>query len=534
MIRFLSLCLLLLLAALPLAVPAQDDADEPPEEKFSSVCVDDDGNTLTGSLLSRCLSDVLTNVAARLYVALARPESCIVCYLLLTLIDFVTPLGHAAFSILLRPTVLLLGVGLVVAISLSVGRILLFPDAGTSSSGWRALTETVVRFSVALLLLGGVGLLGAGAGRGEGTESTFHEIYCDILSPAIGTSVATGLVLLDAMAVHTSSSTRGLLVEQAREDASVYLSSRPGSGHLSVGCGVVPGHPSESERGLNGLMTLAAGLHLVGQLGVAQGVGLIRDGGALQTIEAPLAWVCGVLILLLFTVFLITAALRLVDPVVRLILVFSLSPLLVAAWVFRPFRRASEVGARTLLYAFTYFVMAGVVYGLVFSLITHSQRTAASLDSVSASYYRCDSGTPAEACACQPARLETFRGLSACVVASGGSLSISSVTSNPHSDARHIVALDLSQVIVSLMGLLLSQSLLTLVATFAGAVSDYQASENVAQAAEGQMRGLATSAVTTTAYAAVATGKMGLNFVKNFMGGASGTVGKFITRGGPH
>ena len=466
----------------------------------------------------------MNNLASGLYGGMSDPQNCVVCYLLLGLVNVVVPVGHASYSLLLAPVTLLLGVGLAAALTIGAGQILYMPGSPQAQAGWQGLLGTSIRFIVALLLVGGASALGATAATSASASATgvFDHLYCRLVGPALGLSVQTGLVLLEgASGIVDGLGGRpgGGLMDQARIDAELFLSGSDSVDPCDAFAG--PGRPSTS--GLHGLSVLAAGLQRVGQLGLAQGVGFIRDaalvgGGA----ERWVAVVGGVLVMMMYAMFLVTAAMRLVDPVLRLALVLAASPLLCAAWVFRPTRRMAEVGARSFLYAVLYFLLCGVVYGVSFSIISGSAWHSMSGAQAGASAPDCSGWDPSspdaappglERCTCRSEYVQDYAGLVRCVLHTGGALDYGA----PREDGTPSV--NLTQVVVSIIGLLLAQGFIGVAGTFAGALSDYQAGENVAAQAESQMRGLATSGVSAMAYVGATAVSTGLKVGKRAVTG---------------
>ena len=441
--------------------------------------------------------DFFHDPAVSLYDALGSKHACIVCQLLTTILSAVEPIGSSSYRLLVVPSAIFLGVGLAIVLTLGAGRILLSPVQ--SQRPWTDLAASTVRFLIALVLLGSAASISGGSVStapgvpGASAADPFKVIYRRIVDPLLGTSVALGMVLLDSVTVGsivgapTSATGEGPLLAHARRDA-----DRQNGG------------PS---TGLNGLMVYAAGLHLIGRLGMAQGIGFLSD--AQHVPEGGSRWIAfiaGVLLVLLFAVFLVVSGLRLIDPLIRVLLVVSLAPLLIVAWVFGPTRQAARVGLRVFAYAFFFFVIAGLVYGIAFTLLTQSSRSVFGVTDFDVLKGCASPPVPPpkgpEVCFCKKTLLVSFEGLSRCMLFNGGSL-----THIPDSAGVEQPTIDMTRVVVSVIALLLSQSLIALVSSLAGTFSDYSASDNIAQGAESQMRGLATSAVHTSVYAGVAVAK---------------------------
>ena len=470
------------------------------------------------------LLDTLLMPATALHTSLAQPDACIVCSLLLTLLDIVRPVGAVAFDLLLVPTLVLLGVGFMFSILIGAGKILLSPVQ--SSRPWSDLAVSGLRFVIAILLLGGAATLTpaslSGATPPSSNCNSFDVLYGRLVEPFLGTSISLGMVLLDRVTLGSftsavpGSSGASPFLSQARKHAELYRGSAP-TPATSARCAVAPASGAAASPALDNLLVYASGLQLLGSLGMAQGIGFLRDAQVVSKGGARwIAFIAGVLVLLLFAVFIVVAGVRLLDPLLRVLLVLALSPLLIAAWVFAPTRSAARVGLRAFAYAFFFFVVAGAIYGVAFSLILASASTTNQLDQCRAEklcggavrklVYAPGVEVPREYCFCHPQAFETYEGLVQCVLHQGGSVVLPELSYpacvEPSDPSRTLI--DLSKVLVTLISLLLAQSLIALVTSISGSLSDYSAGDNIAQGAESQMRGLATSAVHTSAYAGAA------------------------------
>ena len=251
----------------------------------TAECYTDGGNGLYV-----WVTDWVVEPARSLFKYLSRPQACVVCEILYGIMDFLKPLGNAAFTLLVDPVLMLLGVGFAVALAFGAGRILLAGTEAGSLEPWRHLAISKVRFVVALVLLGGVGTLdgsgGASAAPCEGAEvvagdeqarAVFSELYDCVLSPAMGTSVGLGMVLLDAVSLQSRvGASETSLLTHASSEAEQFLEMARG-----VGSG-------EPPVVMKGVMTLAAGLNQVGRLGMAQGLGYISDSRMVEV--APIRW----------------------------------------------------------------------------------------------------------------------------------------------------------------------------------------------------------------------------------------------------
>lgn len=502
-----------------------------------------------GGTIMRVISFAL-NPAVSLYAALSQPGACVVCSLLATVLKAVKPIGSAAFEMLVIPSAVLLAVGFSIALVVGAGKVLLSPS--NSARAWSEIALTTVRFLIALMILGGAATLTTSSatspttGAAAGASSPFDVFYTRLISPMLGTSISLGMVLLDSVTVgslagaHSPSASGpgGPLLEQARSDANRFLSDqctaafKPGYDPNAPGACTL-----QKPEGVYALMIYASSLHLIAKLGMAQGIGFIRDAANVDGGGARwIALIAGVIVLMLFAVFMIVAGLRLLDPLIRIVVVLALAPLLVSAWVFAPTRNAAKVGLRVFVYAFFFFIIAGLVYGIAFSLITGAARSqnVLSLEQVNkgaeVARASCSTDCPQDCpsavqlveqpfdpnpklflsqCYCVSSQLDTFPGLARCLTSNGGALVFT-----PTATGALRGAIDITAVLVAVISLLLAQSIIALSTSLSGTFADFAAGESIAQGAESQMRGVATSSVHTAVYAGMAVGKGSIGFFR--------------------
>ena len=112
----------------------------------AAECYTDGGNGLYV-----WVTDWVVEPARSLFKYLSRPQACVVCEILYGIMDFLKPLGNAAFLLLVDPVLMLLGVGFAVALAFGAGRILLAGTEGGSLEPWRHLAISKVRFVGALV-----------------------------------------------------------------------------------------------------------------------------------------------------------------------------------------------------------------------------------------------------------------------------------------------------------------------------------------------------------------------------------------------
>ena len=110
---------------------------------------------------------------------------------------------------------------------------------------------------------------------------------------------------------------------------------------------------------------LAWAAHTVGILGLARAAGFLADrhGGQVGLYNV-LAAVLGIVMAVMFIYFVVRSGMRMLGPVLRIALVLTLSPVLIAAYAFGWSRHAAHAGLRALAYAAVYLLLAGLVFAL--------------------------------------------------------------------------------------------------------------------------------------------------------------------------
>ena len=432
------------------------------EEVCGGVTADDSGTP-------GFLFHAVYGYAISIYEFLDEPGACLVCQLLGNVVVLFEEIGVIAFEALAPAVTNLMLAGAAMYVAFLAGRRIFGMSGDDAGRGWSEQIVSGVRFLIASVVL-------TTASYGADAGTMFRGLYDGMIGPVVNLSVLAGTELL--VAVGSSGGAFG----------SVMLRELDAETEAMI-AGLPDGDPAKESTLVAGVMRLAAGLHMVGRLGLAQGVGFIGDAAQTGSSVDATAWVggaIGVLILMSFVVFVALVGLRLVDPLLRAAVVLALSPLLIAAWCFPVFRQAAVTGARTLAYCCLYFVVAGVVYLVAFELIMAVQRPvdAGSFDAVARSLL------------CAGERLTEHDGQ---------------------------FRVDVPLAVLTLVSVMLAHSLIGVVGQIAGMLTDYRSDEGIAGAAEGEARGIGTKSMMVAGYAAATVassmGRGAFGWLKNFFKG---------------
>jgi len=396
------------------------------------------------------LFDSIYGYALNLYRFLDDPGACLVCRVLGNVVVLFEQVGEIAFEVLAPAVTNLLAGGAAMLVAFQAARRVF--AWGDSAAGWLEQVVSGVRIVLASIVLATVSY-GAEAG------AVFRVLYDAVLGPAVQVAVLAGSELLVQIG-RSGSAFESSMLSELDEEAEAIIAALP------------EGDPAKESALVAGVMKLAAGLHMVGRLGLAQGVGFIGDAAQTGSSFAGTAWIgagIGILILLWFVVFVVLVGMRLVDPLLRASVVLALAPVLVAAWCFPLFRHMAVTGLRTLGYCCVYFLVAGVVYLVAFELVIASQNVveARSFDAI------------AERLLCAGERLVEHDG-----------------------EWR----VDVSLAVLTLVAVMLANSLIGVVGQIAGMLTDYRSDEGIAAAAEGEARGVGTKAMMVAGYALATVG----------------------------
>ena len=387
------------------------------------------------------------------YEVISQPERCFTCQVVYSMIGVLFEIGSLAFSVLLEPVLLVLGVGFTLWIVYQAIRVMLPGSSEEGPRDWRPIVLGGSRYVVALVLLGAVTFAGNGA-------RVYEQLLGGVMTPVLSTSVGVGVALMREVSrkIGPSGDASRLLFVQAETDAMVFLAEGL--------AGKPDPHPVHLPL-YKGVMTLTAGVYLVGKVGFLRALGYIADTvAATNTLEKLLGFVIGVLLVFQFMMFLVTTGLRLLDPILRLTLVFAVSPLLIAAWVFPVFRQASVTGLRTVLFSVFYFVIAGVVFAIALQLI--------------------------------------FEGLTLGAVHSYDEL-VANIR-NSSDSLEPDGSVNLFKALVTFVVVMVAQALISRIGVIAGQLADYQADAGVATEVETQVRGLAMRGTMISFYTATTVG----------------------------
>ena len=330
------------------------------------ACLLDPGEGgVLGSIVGWASGQVAT-VGEAAWRVLEKPENCFSCVVLLFVVGSVHAVGEAGFGVL-AGVVAVIGVPVfLIWLSVKLGRHLLAPvpaQGGVEGGGaWPEILAGLSRFLVAATL---VGASAAGSDR----DRIYQWMVSRVVTPAVSVGMGVGGEVA-AGVLAEGGPERSAFGYAAQRWQELYRSARarlPDGVRAAVG----PDGPA-SEMGAE-VMKLASALHLVGSLGMARGVGYMVDAGqGSSRSHALVAVFAGALMLLMFGIFMVFLAVRLVDPLLRLAVVLAVSPLLVLAWVFPATQVAAWTGLRTLVHAIAFFVVAGVLYGVALQMVVLS------------------------------------------------------------------------------------------------------------------------------------------------------------------
>ena len=355
-------------------------------------------------------------------------DACFVCRLLWMFVRTVYGVGQAGFGLLAGPMLGLLGIAFAGWLVIQAARMALAVRREEATGGWPAMARGGVRYVIGLVLLGG--LSGAGS-----PTAVFDGVVQSLVGPVLGMSVAGGAAMIGEVGGS------GVLEEARRRGGAIVAeleAELPVDGPL---------RPLAT-----GMMDLAMACHMVGGVGLAKAASFFgSEIGFADVMTALLAAVLGLLLGFMFVMFLITSGLRLLDPVVRVVIVLALSPVLVAAWVFPSTRNAAVVGLRVLAHAAVFFLACGVLFGLALELVLQAVGQTSGL-----SYAEIVEGVRAGR--------------------------IGATTLNNE--------LDFFGVVVVFITLLLAEAVMRLPGEVAGQLTDYRIQEGVGEQVEGNVRNM--------------------------------------------
>ena len=277
--------------------------------------------------------------------------SCFNCSILWIVAASVFAVGRAGFELLAEPMLIFLALIFATWIAIQASRVAMGAATEEGLGGWAPLMGGSIRYLVALMFLGAF----AGA---DAAVSVYDELMARFIGPLLSSSVAAGRLLLDTMAPAGGGGSSGLL-QHASDDAEALVATLQAS---------TPVDESLAALG-SGLVHLAMAAHLVGKVGLAKAIAFFQGPERFtSTLSELVALGLGLMLGLMFTMFLLRTGLRLVDPVLRVVIALAFLPVLVAAWVFRSTRQIALVGIRAFAYAAVFFLVSGVLYGLALEL----------------------------------------------------------------------------------------------------------------------------------------------------------------------
>lgn len=299
----------------------------------------------------------VSSVAKLLWLELSEPGRCFSCVVLLFVVGSVHAVGAAGFDALSAVAVALGPVLWLLWLSVKLGRHLVGVVPEKGKSAWAEIGPGAARMAVAAVLL----MMSAGGGRG-----VYDWMVENLVGPGLQVAMEAGAGV--SRSVLAAAGNSGDVVAYAqgrvREMQSASVARLPGMVRDAVSAG------GEAAGIADGVMSLAAALHTTGSMGLARAVGYLADAGqGCNTLGAVVSFLGGLLLFLIFGMFLVVMGVRLIDPLLRLAVVLAVSPLLVVAWLFPATQSAAWVGLRTLLYAMAFFLLAGIVYAMALQMV---------------------------------------------------------------------------------------------------------------------------------------------------------------------
>ena len=310
-------------------------------------------------LASPYVNDYLSNASndafdwgSGLMLQLVRPEACFMCTLVLGVVRFIHIAGSAAFSVITAPVLIVMVAAFLLNQTFTISRH--FLSAGRIP--WATTIAPFIWFTVALLLMGA---LHQGAATG-----IFADLFHGLLAPFLTLSLSAGQIVLDSMALSF------VTAQDPSSTFSGFTVSRDilADDHMRLSqsnFGAVDPSSSQYEM-LSGLTRALMSIHMICILGMSRGLLYLTNLTGLVSLTGWLSVVIGVVLFVAFLVFFLVAQARVIDPLVRLAVVLSFSPLILATLPF-PGLRATTLRPvlRALGYCGAYFLLLGIIYGLV-------------------------------------------------------------------------------------------------------------------------------------------------------------------------
>ena len=432
--------LVLVAGVLFVASPAASAAGQNPCEKVKTEDRD----------VTKRLLDSLGYNGCRIVVSLQEqfkePESCFPCVMISVALGALTALATAAFNILVIPVAILLPVAFAVWLAVRAGRYLLAwtPDAQRQAMPWTDMVQTGALFLLAAALCGFLGARATIISSGHTNNDAFRVLAVPV-AEALRTTAAGAAVLMQA------------LFEGGQD------------GPYEVGVIFAGGHDAPDAIRSSGIQALeqlhhfvlvfAGAVHSLGSHGISAGA---QAWGCTQTASSVGTRVglvgLGALLVLFFVVFLVTGALRFLDPLIRAFIALGLAPILLACLPFRTTRGLFNVGARSIGYAAVFFLVAGLVFSVLYLVVMEVLQVS----SFGVQVPLCDFN-------------------------------------------KGVLSVNLYDLLVMLIGILLAQAMLGQIGPIAGQIVDYRLQGGVGEQVGQQAMSLGRSSVMLAAYMGMST-----------------------------
>ena len=320
-----------------------------------------DGDSYFGSLIA-AIGTPGELLLKALLEKLSHPQSCFPCIVLHSVSNVLSGISETAYSLISVPIGIVLPVCVAVWIAVRAARYFAALSASMERTArpWKDMLESGGLFLVAAIATGLLAtdnsysvlssivyqlvLLGASG------ASAVSDIFHDILSVTHATTVS----------IPGIPATTIIVPANPAEEGQVYADY------------LMPSVSSDpADLVLYYVLVLAGAMHHIS----AQGIGLAATYWACMH-SVPnnvphqlLLLAIGGILLLLFIVLLVSSALRLLDPLLRVFFVLALSPLLFAFLPFRTTRSLFVAGARAPLYAAVFYLITGIIFTIMFVLL---------------------------------------------------------------------------------------------------------------------------------------------------------------------
>lgn len=427
-------------------------------------------------------------IGVELLEGLRSPQACVVCWLLSWMVSLIFSFGGRCVELLAGPALILGAAGFVVWLCWTVGRQFLGLSAASGRARWVEIGMGGIRFLVVLLLLGTLNA----AGEGPQARSIYEELFAVVVAPLLTVSLGVGMVVLEVPAEAVGGAgpvsrvyqtfSAALDADSARNVG--YAATLPG---VSLGAAGAPSAVSGArERLIGGVVRLTTGLQMCASAGIARGILYMSNTASWSGVEKWVSIGLGAALVVFFLVFFVSAGVRLADPLVRLAVVVALFPLLAVTALFGSTRSIAYMALRTFGFCVVYFMVAGLMYGLVLAVMVQSFASVALV------------AGDASAAGGDFERLATLLA----TAGAGGISNVQVMRLGSGPDAGGFGVPDVLGALMLLFSLFLAHSLVAKVGSIAGALVGYSGGGGIGESTEGQMRSLVFGAGAAGAYTA--------------------------------